>query len=258
MNRSYITLFLLSTATIISGCVSNSTANLDQSFDTRTSPVDANITGTSLLNDAFSDKADQYTVNMKTRVLFNTPVTSVKTNLTSNAVFNQNNSNITTTSRIGLGVTNSTPNQAAQEKNIVTTGNTSTITVRSEGNTSTRTVEAYTREETGISLEAFEDIQVQGAELLGATGESNSQLLLELEAHKSDLVANYENVMGTQAINDEDSSMQSQEGLSEFNQSKAYAWVDREERNLERYSYYGSAVDGAVQVRMDARFTTQQ
>ena len=258
MNRSYITLFILSAAAIVSGCVSNSTANLDQSFDTEAEPVDSNLTGTSVLNDAFSDKPEAYNVEAKTRILFNTPVTSVRMNLSSSGEFISNGSNITTTTKIGLGMTNETADQVP-EKTVETSGNTSTLRVTSgNGNTTTETVEAYSREDQGVSLEAFEAIEVQDAELLGATGENNSRLLVELETESSDLVKNYESVMKAHAVNNEQSSMENQESLSDFNTSKAYAWVGRDERTLERYSYYGSAVNGALQVRMDARFTAQQ
>jgi hypothetical protein len=257
MNQNYTILLTLSIAAIASGCVSNSTANLNQNFDTEAEPVDSNLTGTSVLNDAFTDKPEAYEVESKTRILFNTPVTSVRMNLSSSGEFLSNRSNITTSTRVGLGMTNETADQVP-EKTVETSGNTSTLSVTSEnGNTTTEAVEAYNREDLGVSLEAFEAIEVQSAELLGATGENNSRLLVELETESSDLVENYESVMTAHAVNDEESSMENQDSLSEFNTSKAYAWVGRDERNLERYSYYGSAVNGALQVRMDARFTPQ-
>jgi|APHM01.1.fsa_nt_gi hypothetical protein len=165
-------------------------------------------------------------------------------------------SNITSTTKIGVGGLSSDEKQQWPKKTVDTTENTSKVSVLTEEENNQETVGAYNREELGISLEAFEEINIQDAELLGVTGQNNSQLLLELEANDSELANNYASIFELHAVNEEEegeSSMESQGDFESFNQTEAYAWVDRQDRSLERYSYFGSNGDGAIQVRVDSR-----
>ena len=256
-NKHSISLLSLLALTIVaSGCVSNSSTNLNQDFSTETTPVELNQSGESILDQAFSQKAENYSVGSKTQVLFNTPVTSFRINLTSEGDFRPERSNITSTTKIGLGGFSGDEDQEWPEKTVETSGNTSKVTVSSEDNSTRRTVEAYNRTELGLSMKAFENAGVEEAELLGATGENQSQLILELEASESELASNYASIFERHAVNEQegDASVQTQEEFDSFNQTKAFAWIDREERTLERFSYFGSSEDGALQVRVDARF----
>lgn len=257
IDKRTISLFLIfALAIVASGCVSNSSANLNKDFSTETSPVEVNQTGESLLDQAFSEEVENYSVDSKTQVLFNTPVTSFRINISSEGDFKSERSNITSTTKIGLGGFSGDEDQEWPVKTVETSENTSKVTVSSEENSTQKTVEPYNRTELGLSIEAFENIGVDEAELLGATGENQSQLLLELDASESELASNYATIFEVNAVNEEeeDASSQTHEELNSFNQTEAYAWIDREEKYLERFAYYGSNEDGALQVRVDSRF----
>lgn len=252
----FVMLSALALTLVASGCVSNSSANLNQDFDTETSSVDLNQTGESILNEAFSQQRENYTVNSKTQVLFNTPVTSFRINLSSDGNFVAGSSSITSTTKIGVGGLSDSEKQEWPAKTIETSGNTSTVTVSAEENKTQETVSSYNRTELGISIEALTEIEAEESELLGATGQNNSKLLIELNGRDSELANNYASIFELHAVNEEEegkSAMQTQE-FDSFNQTKAYAWIDRQDRNLERLSYFGSNGDGALQVRVDARF----
>lgn len=254
-SRSMAVTAILVLVVFASGCVSSSSASLDQDFDTEAVPADTNRTGESLLNETFSGETGEYDVNSKTRLLFNTPVTSIRMNLSSEGEFRTKSSEVRTVTRIGLGLTNASESPEWPEKTVRTEGNRSEITVRSGENTTTRTAEAYSREELGISMEAFESIDARDVELLGASGENSSLLILKIDAESSDLVENYKTIMEAHAVNEESSSMEQEDrGFSGFNRSKTYAWIDRGDMSLERYSYFGSTAGGTAQVRVDARF----
>jgi hypothetical protein len=254
--RTISLLSLLALTIVASGCVSNSSANLNKDFSTETTPVELNQSGESLLDQAFSQKVENYSVDSKTQVLFNTPVTSFRINLTSEGDFMPERSNITSTTKIGLGGFSGDEHQEWPEKTVETSANTSKVTVSSEDNSTQKTVEPYNRTELGLSIEAFDEIRVEEAELVGATGENQSQLLLELNTSESELASNYATIFEVHAVNEEeeDASSQTHEELDSFNQTEAYAWINREEKNLERFAYFGSNEDGALQVRVDARF----
>ena len=253
-NLSLLTLVALTV--IASGCISNSSANLNQDFRTEATPVELNQTGESLLDQAFSKQVENYSVDSKTQVLFNTPVTSFRINISSEGDFRPETSNITSTTNIGLGGFSEGDDQEWPAKKVETSENSSKVTISSEGNSTQEMVEAYNRTELGLSMKAFENVGVEEAELLGATGENQSQLLLELNTSESELASNYASIFERHAVNEEegDASAQTHEEFDSFNQTEAYAWIDREERTLERFSYYGSNADGAIQVRVDARF----
>ncbi len=257
LDKQTISLFSLLALTIVaSGCTSNSSANLDKDFDMETTPVELNQTGESLLDQAFSQEVENYSVDSKTQVLFNTPVTSFRINLTSEGDFRPKRSNITSTTKIGLGGFSGDEDQEWPIKTVETSENTSKVTVSSNENSTQKTIDPYNRAELGLSIEAYENIGVEEAELVGATGENQSQLLLELNTSESELASNYATIFERHAVNeeDEDASSQTHEELDSFNQTEVYAWIDREEKNLERFSYFGSNEDGALQVRVDAKF----
>ena len=249
-------LYLLALTVIASGCVSNSSANLNKGFSTETTPVELNQTGESILNQTFSEPAENYSVDSKTQVLFNTPVTSFRINLTSDGDFRPERSNITSTTKIGLGGLSGEEDQEWPVKTVETSGNMTKVTVSSGENSTEKEISSYDRSELGLSLEAFENIGIEDAKLMGATGKNQSQLLLELNTSKSELVSNYANIFELHSINeeDEDVSSQTHEEFESFNRTEAYAWIDSDERNLERFSYFGSSQNGALQVRVDARF----
>ena len=254
-NNSVAFLSLLALTVIASGCVSNSSANLNQDFSTETTPVELNQTGESILNQTFSEPAENYSVDSKTQVLFNTPVTSFRIKLTSDGEFRPERSNITSTTKIGLGGLDGEENQEWPVKTVKTSGNTTKVTVSSGENSTEKEISSYERSELGLSLEAFESVEVESAEILGATGTNKSTLLLEMDTADSSLASNYATIFELHAVNEEDGDTRSQphEEFDSFNQTEAYAWIDREERNLERFSYFGSSQDGALQVRVDAR-----
>lgn len=253
-NLSLLTLIALTT--VASGCISNSSANLNKDFNTETTPVELNQTGESILNQTFSQEIENYSVDSKTQMLFNTPVTSFRINISSEGDFRSEISNITSTTKIGLGGVSEDENQEWPVKTVETNGNSSKITVSSEDKDSENAVDSYNRTELGLSMKAFENIGVEEVELMGATGKNQSQLLLELNTSESELANNYASIFERHAVNEEkeDASSQTREELESFNQTEAYAWIDREERTLERFSYYGSNADGAIQVRVDAGF----
>jgi|GEM_PF-705506 len=253
--RSLSLLSLLALTVIASGCVSNSSANLNQDFSTEATPVELNQTGEMILDQAFSQPVENYSVESKTQVLFNTPVTSFRINLTSDGEFRPKRSNITSTTKIGLGGLSGEEDQEWPVKTVETNGNTSSVTVSTEENSTQKKVDSYNKTELGLSMEAFESIEVESAEVLGASETNNSTLLLELDTADSSLASNYATIFELHAVNEEDEDTRSQphEEFDSFNQTEAYAWIDREERNLERFSYFGSSQDGALQVRVDAR-----
>jgi hypothetical protein len=235
---------------------SNSSANLNKDFSTETTPVELNQTRESLLDQAFSQEVENYSVDSKTQVLFNTPVTSFRINLTSEGYFRPVTSNITSATKIGLGGLKGDEDQEWPAKTVETSENSSIVTISSGDNSTQNRFGPYNRTELGLSIEAFENIGVEGAELLGATGENQSQLLLELNSSESELASNYATIFEVHAVNEEeeDASSQTHEELDSFNQTEVYVWIDREDRDLERFSYFGSNEDGALQVRVDARF----
>ncbi|QGA80238.1 hypothetical protein [Candidatus Nanohalobium constans] len=256
-NLSLLTLIALTI--VASGCISNSSANLDQDFNGEYTSIDTNISGESLLNETFSSTSEDYDMSSKTQLLFNTPVTSFRLNLTSEGVFQQNMSETTSVTRIGLGAIDGENKSDWAQKTIKTSGNSSTITVNSEGNQSSETVDAISDEELGVSIEAFKQIGYSDVEVLGATGENQSGIALEIEADNADLAQNYENIFKNHAVNeDEGSSMEDGEEVSQFNQSKTYAVIDRDAKRLESYSYFGSAANGSMQVRVDADFNHKE
>lgn len=255
IERNKISLTALIAATVIvSGCISTSSASLSDDFDTEASPVDLNRSGDSILEEAFSERPENYSVDAETEVLFYTPITSVRLTLSSNGSFDAEFSNVETYTKMDIGGLNESESEEQPVKTVITDGDTSRVEILAGGNETEEVLEAYTREELGISMEALEQINVEDAELLGTTGEDDSQLLLEPDVDSSDLVDNYEDIMEVNAISSEESSTRNSESISKFNQSEAYAWVNKDTLNLERYSYFGSAAEGNVQVRLDARF----
>lgn len=255
IKENRIALIALITLTIIaSGCISSSSASLDQNFDTEASPVELNRTGDSILEEAFNERPENYSVDAKTEVLFNTPITSVRLTLSSNGSFDAEFSNVKTYTKMDLGGVNESEDEQPV-KTVITDGNTSEVEILAGGNKTEKTLEAYTIEELGISMEALEQIEVKDTELLGVTGDDDSQLLLEPDVDRSDLVENYKDIMEVHAFSDEE-SMENDESISKFNRTEAYAWVNRDSMDLERYSYFGSASEGNIQVRLDARFNS--
>lgn len=255
-DKQNLTLLTLIALTIVaSGCISNSSANLNQDFDGEYTPIDMNVSGDSLLNETFSSTPQDYDMSSKTQLLFNTPVTSFRLNLTSNGVFQQNMTEVNTTTKIGLGAIDGEDNSEWPQKSIKTSGNTSKITVNSEDNQSSKTVDAISNEDLGLSIEALKQIDYSNVEVLGATREKQSGIVLEIEADNADLAENYESIFKNHAVNEEESSsMEDEEEISKFNKSKTYAVIDRDTKNLESYSYFGSAANGSLQVRVDTEF----
>jgi hypothetical protein len=129
----------------------------------------------------------------------------------------------------------------------------------SEGNQTSETVDAISVEELGLSIEAFKHIDYSDVEVLGATGENQSGIALEIEADNTDLAENYERIFKNHAVNeDEESSMEEEDEIEKFNQTKTYAVIDRDAKRLESYSYFGSAANGSMQVRVDADFNHKE
>ena len=251
-------LTLLALTIIASGCISNSSANLNQDFNGEYASIDMNVSGESLLNETFSSSSEDYNMSSKTQLLFNTPVTSFRLNLTSEGVFQQNMSEVSSVTKIGLGAIDGESKSDWPQKTIKTSGDNSTITVKSEDNQTSETVDAISDEDLGLSIEAFKQIGYSDVEVLGATGENQSRIALEIEADNADLAQNYERIFKNHAVNEEESSMEDGEEVSQFNQSKTYAVIDREAKRLESYSYFGSAANGSMQVRVDADFNHEE
>jgi len=245
-----VTLFVF--VVVSSGCISNSSENLDQSFETDTTPVELNQSGEELLQDSFKQNYSSYDVDAKSQLLLNTPVSALTMNLSTNGSFRPDSSELVTKTKIGLGAFSDVNESEFPVKNITTSGNTSRVTITGE-ESSSKTVEAFMREEMGLSIEALREIEVEDSELLGATGEDDDQLLVEVDADSEDLVENYEDILTVNSVSDEE-TQDSSEDIESFNRSKTYAWVDRTDRALERYSYFGSDAEGNLQFRVDASF----
>jgi hypothetical protein len=126
--------------------------------------------------------------------------------------------------------------------------------VNADGNQTSETVDALSDEELGLSIKAFKQISYRDVEVMGATGDNQSRIVLEIDADSADLAENYENIFKNHAVNEEESSMDREEEISEFNRTETYAVIHRDAERLESYSYFGSAANGSMQVRVDAEF----
>ena len=243
---------LFSAVVLTSGCVSNSSANLDKDFNVETTPVDINYTKENIAEQAFTTEGT-YNVSADTKTLFNTPVTAFKVNLTSRGDFRESTSNVSTTSKFEFGSLSNMNQSVWPVKTLQTDANATEITVTNESGSTTETVEPFSREELGLSIEAFDKIGLQEIDLLGENSEG--ALVFDVDANRSDLADNYARIFSTHAVNSEQDTEMQPDDVSGFNDTESYLWVDGEDRGLERFAYYGSAADGNVQVRIDANFT---
>jgi hypothetical protein len=247
-------LTLLALTIVASGCISNSSENLNKDFNGEYASIDLNVSGESVLNETFSSTPEDYDMNSKTQLLFNTPVTSFRLNLSSDGVFQQNMSEITTITKIGLGAIDGEDKSEWPERTIETSGGRSTITVNADGNQTSETVDALSDEELGLSINAFKQINYRDVEVLGAAGDNQSRIVLEIDADSADLAENYEKIFKNHAVNEEESSMEGEEEISKFNTTETYVVIHRDAERLESYSYFGPAANGSMQVRVDAEF----
>lgn len=246
--------FLIFATVLASGCVSSSDKNLSQEFDTDARDVELNSSASSLLNQSFSQNYNDYNVGSDLQVLMKTPVAPMRLNLSSEGNFNNSYSGIDTRTVINLGLGADVEESNQPVKSVQTNSSKTTTRILNSANSTVKTYEAYKREELGLSVAAIERIGVENSKILGSTGENNSEILIEIQTNKSDLLENYADIFETHAVNDDDSSMEDENDLSSFETTKTYAWVDRDSKKLEKFSYYGSAADNQLQARIEINF----
>lgn len=258
MNFSETRLFSISlifAVVITSGCISGGDESLSQKFDTDARDVGINSSASSLLNQSFSKDYSRYNVSSELKVLMKTPVAPMRLNLSSSGYFNDSYSNIETRTKIDLGFGTEINKSDQPVKRVETNASRTTVSIVNSENRTGRSFEAYDREDLGLSVEAVKEIGFENGTVLGVTGENSSQILVELEADRSDLLENYAEIFKTHAVNDNSSSMEENDDLSRFENVESYAWIDRDSKKLERFSYYGSAADSRLQVRSDIDFS---
>lgn len=245
-------LFVFLTAVVISsGCIQDSSTNLNSNFGLDYSATSVNSSGMDVFQDSMSraGNVSNYTVESDNRMAMNLPGVSISVNMTSNGVF-KDISEVNTTGSMGFSFAgNSNSTEFTTQVRSMENGSEIFRTVMDEENRSE--AESYSREELGITLEALKEIGVENVSVLGISslgGEEN--ILLDLDVNKSDLMRNSEQIFEVHSIVQESTDEgRGMESVKRFNETKAYLWADREDGMPSKFAYYGSVDNGTIQVR---------
>jgi|AntDeeMinimDraft_4_1070355.scaffolds.fasta_scaffold00011_54 hypothetical protein len=247
-DNSNMVLFLLFAAVVVvSGCIQNSSTNLNSDFELDYEHSDIDSSGLELYENSMSEiENTTYSVKTDNKMAMNLLVISLSVNMSSEGVFEKDSSEINSSGTLDLGLGDKS-NSTTFNTNVKTSENGTVITT--DGNR-TQT-QKYTREKLGVSLEALKDIKVNNASVLGVTqlnGEEN--ILLELEVNSSDLMTNSEHIFEVHSpVQESVEDGQEMNQIKSFNKSKAYLWIDRDSQIPSKFAYYGSANQDALQVR---------
>lgn len=252
LNNSRGVLFVLLTAVVVSsGCIENSSTDLNSDFGLDYQDVELNSSEVNILEESMSriDQVSEYDVKSDNKMALNLPGFSVSVNMTSNGIFSQDSSNVNTSGVMGLNFAGNS-NSTEFNTRVRADGNGTEVFREAMGNENS-TQEQYGREELGVTLEALKGIGVENASVLGVSNVSGEEnILLDLNVNSSELMRNSEYIFEVHSIVME--STDSGEGLESstaFDQTEAYLWTDREDRTPSKFAYYGSAEDGSIQVR---------
>lgn len=253
-------LVLLASIVVASGCVQNSSTDLNPDFQLDYEESDFNRSGGEMYQEVMSKSANvsDYRVEADNRMAMNLPIISVSVNMTSEGVYQENSSEINSSGTLEFNIAGKS-NSTDFTMQVENSGNSTMITRQLRSNNSTTAVERYSDERLGISLEALENIEVENASILG-TSQLNGEesILLELEANSTSLMKNSENIFEVHSpIQESGEGGQGMEQIGSFDQSKAYLWIEEDEFTPRKFAYYGSAGNGAVQVRSVTQYNSR-
>jgi len=243
-------LVLLTTVVAASGCIQSSSTDLNPDFDLEHSEVDVNSSGMEIYQASVAESNfSGYSVDSDNRMAMNLPVFSVAVNLTSEGLFENDSYDVNSsgTMRFGFGQNS---NSTEFQTQISSDGSSSEI-VKQVGSRENSTENKYSRQDLGLTMEAFKEIKVEDASVLGVSNISGEEnLLLNLTFNESDLMRNSEKIFEAHSpVQESTDQGEDMSDAASFKESEAYLWVDREDQSISRFAYYGSAQDGSLQVR---------
>jgi len=252
LGNSHGVFFMLLMAVVVSsGCIETDSTDLGSDFNLDYDRVELNSTGQSVYQDSLSrgENVSEYEVESDNRMAMKFPGVSISVNMTSEGVFDDV-SEVNTSGFMGfnfIGNSNSTEFNTM----VRSTDNGSETFQRIMGKENRSEGESYGREELGITLEALNEVEVEGASVLGVSNQSGEEnILLELEVNNSDLMRNSEQIFEVHSVVRESTdSGEGMESAGSFNETKAYLWTNREDRTPSKFAYYGSVDNGTIQVR---------
>lgn len=255
LNSRVILLGMLAAVVTVSGCIESNPTNLDSDFELNYTESDLDITGDEAYQESISavEDTDSYSLNADNKMAMNLPVVSVSVNMTSEGVFRTNSSEINSSGIIGFDVSGNS-NSTDFSSNAVTDEDSTTITL--DGNTTE--YERFDREELGISMESLKTLGVEDASLLGETTiDQERLLLLDLDINSSDLMRLSSDLFEKHSPLEESTESaedQQMEDLENFDETKAYLWLNKENYMPKKFSYYGSAGNNSVQIRSETEY----
>ena len=230
----------------VSGCVQSSSTDLKSDFDLTHQDLDSDATGYELYQDSISQisTVSNYSVESDSSMAMNMPVISFSANMSSEGAFSQENYRINTSGNMNFNFAGRS-NSTEFETSLVPSGNKTEIYSKIES------------KNTGISLEALKDVDIENASLIGSAqvnGENST--LIDLEVNSSSLVKNSEDIFEKLSLIQK--SSEKGQGLSDlggFNTSSAYLWINQDNKLPAKFAYYGSVNNGSLQVRSVTEYT---
>jgi len=250
-NTTGILFVLLAAVVVSSGCIQNSSTNLNSDFDLSHRDVSLNSSGMDVYQSSMSSVSNvsDYSVDADNRMVLNLPVVSVAVNLTSEGVFEQDYYEVNSSGTLGFEFgedSNSTEFRSRATSN----GNVTTVYKQTMNEENSTEVERYSREDLGVSLESLQGIGVDDASVVGVSNLSGEEnLLVNLTVNGSDLVSNSEQVFEVHSLVQESTDEDQMSNLESFDTAEAYLWTGRDDRIPSKFAYYGSAGNGSIQVR---------
>ena len=240
------------------GCVQSSSADLKSDFDLTHQDLDSDATGYELYQDSISQisTVSNYSVESDSSMAMNMPVISFSANMSSEGAFSQENYRINTSGNMNFNFAGRS-NSTEFETSLVPSGNKTEIYRRIRNSSNSTEVSKIESKNTGISLEALKDVDIENASLIGSAqvnGENST--LIDLEVNSSSLVKNSEDIFEKLSLIQK--SSEKGQGLSDlggFNTSSAYLWINQDNKLPAKFAYYGSVNNGSLQVRSVTEYT---
>ena len=248
INPHRLSFMLLAAVVVASGCVQNSSTNFKSDFELDYEDIELNESGQDLYQTSMSqiDNTSSYSIKADNRMAMNLPVISLSVNMSSEGVFETEASDINSSGTISLGIGGNT-NSTEFSRRVQTSENGTVITV-DENSTE---MEKYRMEELGVSLEALKSINVHNVSVLGITNlDGEETILMDLNVNSSELMSNSESIFEVHSpVQESAENGQGMEEIGGFNESKVYLWIEKDSKAPSKFAYFGSANNGALQVR---------
>ncbi len=250
-------LAILALVVVSSGCVQPDSTNLNDDFNLDYEETSINSSGEEIYQSSLNsvDNISSYEVSGSNEFAVNLPVAmSFFIDMNTTGTFEEQSSEFNTTGDFKITFGDNS-NLTEFNTSVITSEGRTELTRSIRGKENTTENAKYSREALGLSLESWKTVEAEEVNVLGLSdlgGEEN--LLLEVDFNSKDLMEHTNRVLETHGLLQTSPNIdQDLEEPSDFSETKAYVWTERNEPPS-KIAYYGSSENGTTQIKSLVRF----